>query len=49
MYAYGGDQPAVQCPKCERWWKPGHMMCAVIHHGDGCCHYGDTEVDPPGA
>lgn len=46
MHLY--DEPsAVQCPECGRWWKPGNEACAVVHLGQGCCHYGDTEVLAP--
>jgi hypothetical protein len=37
----------VQCPRCLKWWKLGNTTCAVAHIGDGCCHYGDTEVQAP--
>jgi hypothetical protein len=37
-----------ECPKCRRWWKLGNTACCVMHYGDGCCHHGDTEVEPPG-
>jgi hypothetical protein len=47
MHLYYNQHPVIQCSVCNRWWKLGHMNCAVLHRGNGCCHYGDTEVPPP--
>ena len=43
MHLHGDPPAVVQCPRCRKWWKPGNVSCAVLHRGDGCCHYGDTE------
>ena len=32
------------CSNCGKVFKQGNMLCAVMHYGHGCCHYGDTEV-----
>ena len=48
MHLYSEPPAVVQCPRCRKWWKPGNVSCAVLHHGEGCCHYGDTEVLAPG-
>ena len=47
MHLHGDPPAVVQCPRCRKWWKPGNVSCAVLHRGDGCCHYGDTEVPEP--
>lgn len=47
MQLYSNPPAVVQCPRCRKWWKPGNTACCVVHYGDGCCHYGDTEVAPP--
>ena len=44
-----GQPEATQCPRCLKWFMPGNLACAVAHAGDGCCHYGDTEVEAPAA
>ena len=49
MQLFSTPPAVVQCPRCLKWWKPGNVACCVIHIGDGCCHYGDTEVPAPAA
>ena len=46
MHLYS-ERTVSECPRCLKWFRPGHLGCAVMHHGDGCCHYGDTEVPAP--
>ena len=46
MHLYS-DRTVSECPRCLKWFRPGRLRCAVMHHGDGCCHYGDTEVPAP--
>ena len=46
MQLYGAPA-VVQCSRCLKWWKPGNTGCAALHYGEGCCHYGDTEVPAP--
>lgn len=39
-----------RCGQCGKWSErrgDAALRCAVFHRG-GCCHYGETEVDPPG-
>src|ERR1019366_2941668 len=48
MHLYS-DRTVSECPRCLKWFRPGRLRCAVMHHGDGCCHYGDTEVCAPAA
>ena len=46
MHLYS-ERTVSECPRCLKWFRPGNLGCAVMHHGDGCCHYGDTEVPAP--
>lgn len=47
MHLYRRQPEAVECPSCGKWWKTGDVRCLVLHDEGGCCHYGDTEADPP--
>ncbi len=42
-----GQDFVFKCHRCNRWFKQGIWACAVMHYGNGCCHYGDTETNPP--
>jgi hypothetical protein len=46
MHLYS-ERTVTHCPRCLKWFMDGRLRCAVKHHGDGCCHYGDTEVAAP--
>jgi hypothetical protein len=48
MHLYNSPPEVVRCPRCLKFWKPGNIACAVMHVGEGCCHYGDTEVTATG-
>jgi hypothetical protein len=41
------DPKLYVCSNCKKIFVPGNVACLVAHVGNGCCHYGDTEVPTP--
>lgn len=36
-----GQREVYTCPLCHGVFIRGNVVCAVMHYGQGCCHYGD--------
>lgn len=41
---YPGLKRTETCPQCHKTFEISGLVCAVVHYGNGCCHYGDKEI-----
>jgi hypothetical protein len=44
IYNNSFEPTTYTCPNCHGIFKLGNIICAVLHYGTGCCHYGDESI-----